>query len=236
MTFILFGLTVVASSMNLLVLRFLTMNTEDERREEIQSAVARSSLRFDSDLLNPNGKSSFTFELRSTRFFRNVSPFDRCRAVRLRRDRIDAVGIGAVSLFRVFQTVERRRPEEVHRASHAGQSRSSRSDASARVDFGETRSPVHTRVSPLVDAETFAVQREIVARRIVHRSAAAGHVNLDQLVETLSARQSLSTAECPIANRFSRESPLDFGPFSPQTLFRLTTLFRCFLSRSLNSN
>lgn len=58
MTFILFGLTVVASSMNLLVLRFLTMNTEDERREEIQSAVARNSLRFDSDLLSPNGKCS----------------------------------------------------------------------------------------------------------------------------------------------------------------------------------
>jgi potassium channel subfamily K protein 9 len=56
MTFILFGLTVVASSMNLLVLRFLTMNTEDERREEIQSAVARNSLRYDSDLISPNGK------------------------------------------------------------------------------------------------------------------------------------------------------------------------------------
>jgi potassium channel subfamily K member 9 len=56
MTFILFGLTVVASSMNLLVLRFLTMNTEDERREEIQSAVARNSLRFDSDLISPNGR------------------------------------------------------------------------------------------------------------------------------------------------------------------------------------
>jgi len=55
MTFILFGLTVVASSMNLLVLRFLTMNTEDERREEIQSAVARNSLRYDSDYINPNG-------------------------------------------------------------------------------------------------------------------------------------------------------------------------------------
>ncbi|CAF1461501.1 unnamed protein product [Didymodactylos carnosus] len=50
MTFILFGLTVVASSMNLLVLRFLTMNTEDERREEIESQV-RNSLRFDSDVI-----------------------------------------------------------------------------------------------------------------------------------------------------------------------------------------
>ncbi len=66
MTFILFGLTVVASSMNLLVLRFLTMNTEDERREEIQSAVARSSLRFDSDIMTPNGilkkKNNFFFK------------------------------------------------------------------------------------------------------------------------------------------------------------------------------
>jgi hypothetical protein len=59
MTFILFGLTVVASSMNLLVLRFLTMNTEDERREEIQSAVARSSLRYDSDIISPNGINTF---------------------------------------------------------------------------------------------------------------------------------------------------------------------------------
>ncbi len=31
------------------------MNTEDERREEIQSAVARSSLRYDSDIISPNG-------------------------------------------------------------------------------------------------------------------------------------------------------------------------------------
>ncbi|UJR23702.1 hypothetical protein I4U23_026683 [Adineta vaga] len=61
MTFILFGLTVVASSMNLLVLRFLTMNTEDERREEIQSAVARSSLRFGSDIISANGTLIPTF-------------------------------------------------------------------------------------------------------------------------------------------------------------------------------
>ena len=34
LVFVLFGLTVIASSLNLLVLRFLTMNTEDEKREE----------------------------------------------------------------------------------------------------------------------------------------------------------------------------------------------------------
>ena len=32
------------------------MNTEDERREEIQSAVARNSLRFDNELVSANGK------------------------------------------------------------------------------------------------------------------------------------------------------------------------------------
>jgi len=68
MTFILFGLTVVASSMNLLVLRFLTMNTEDERREEIQSAVARSSLRFESDILNPNGIDSKIYKTNSFKY------------------------------------------------------------------------------------------------------------------------------------------------------------------------
>uniref|UniRef100_A0A1I7XTE9 Two pore potassium channel protein sup-9 n=1 Tax=Heterorhabditis bacteriophora TaxID=37862 RepID=A0A1I7XTE9_HETBA len=34
LVFILFGLTVISAAMNLLVLRFLTMNTEDERRDE----------------------------------------------------------------------------------------------------------------------------------------------------------------------------------------------------------
>jgi hypothetical protein len=55
-TFILFGLTVVASSMNLLVLKFLTMNTEDERREEITRKVQerRSFELSNADLLNVN--------------------------------------------------------------------------------------------------------------------------------------------------------------------------------------
>ena len=37
-----FGLAVVSSAMNLLVLRFLTMNTEDERRDERLAALRRS--------------------------------------------------------------------------------------------------------------------------------------------------------------------------------------------------
>jgi hypothetical protein len=60
-TFILFGLTVVASSINLLVLKFLTMNTDDERREEYtrkhtrQQQAQGGGLRFsDADLYNIN--------------------------------------------------------------------------------------------------------------------------------------------------------------------------------------
>ncbi|CAH8666695.1 unnamed protein product [Heterobilharzia americana] len=42
--FILFGLTVVSSVMNLLVLRFLTMNTEDEKRDQLEAAVHAQEL------------------------------------------------------------------------------------------------------------------------------------------------------------------------------------------------
>lgn len=41
--FILFGLAIVAASLNLLVLRFVTMNTEDERRDEAQAMQVRYS-------------------------------------------------------------------------------------------------------------------------------------------------------------------------------------------------
>ena len=53
-TFILFGLTVVASSINLLILKFLTMNTSDERREEfVRKVEERRSLELSqSNLLN----------------------------------------------------------------------------------------------------------------------------------------------------------------------------------------
>lgn len=35
--FILFGMAIVAASLNLFVLRFVTMNTEDERRDEAEA-------------------------------------------------------------------------------------------------------------------------------------------------------------------------------------------------------
>ncbi|RCN39850.1 Ion channel [Ancylostoma caninum] len=44
LVFILFGLTVISAAMNLLVLRFLTMNTEDERRDEQEARLAARGL------------------------------------------------------------------------------------------------------------------------------------------------------------------------------------------------
>jgi potassium channel subfamily K member 9 len=46
LVFILFGLAIVAASLNLLVLRFVTMNTEDERRDEAQAIQALQGEKF----------------------------------------------------------------------------------------------------------------------------------------------------------------------------------------------
>ncbi|XP_050301315.1 two pore potassium channel protein sup-9 [Anthonomus grandis grandis] len=54
--FILFGLAIVAASLNLLVLRFVTMNTEDERRDEAQAIQAMAvAVRLDGDVITANG-------------------------------------------------------------------------------------------------------------------------------------------------------------------------------------
>ncbi|CAO1325075.1 unnamed protein product [Diamesa tonsa] len=54
--FILFGLAIVAASLNLLVLRFVTMNTEDERRDEAQAMQAlQGAVRLDGDVITANG-------------------------------------------------------------------------------------------------------------------------------------------------------------------------------------
>lgn len=52
--FILFGLAIVAASLNLLVLRFVTMNTEDERRDEAQAMQVKINrlLKFQFNMLN----------------------------------------------------------------------------------------------------------------------------------------------------------------------------------------
>lgn len=54
--FILFGLSVVSAAINLLVLRFLTLNTEDERRDEAEAATAaQAAVRLEGDVITANG-------------------------------------------------------------------------------------------------------------------------------------------------------------------------------------
>ncbi|KAF7406019.1 hypothetical protein HZH68_005388 [Vespula germanica] len=54
--FILFGLAIVAASLNLLVLRFVTMNTEDERRDEAEALQAvQEAVRLEGDVITANG-------------------------------------------------------------------------------------------------------------------------------------------------------------------------------------
>lgn len=56
LVFILFGLTVISAAMNLLVLRFLTMNTEDERRDEQEAQLAsRRLVHLEGDIITANG-------------------------------------------------------------------------------------------------------------------------------------------------------------------------------------
>lgn len=57
LVFILFGLTVVAASINLLVLRFMTMNTEDVKAGDYEMQDAsRSVITLDGELMAINGK------------------------------------------------------------------------------------------------------------------------------------------------------------------------------------
>ncbi|XP_014287556.1 two pore potassium channel protein sup-9 [Halyomorpha halys] len=56
LVFILFGLAVVAASINLLVLRFMTMNAEEVRRDEPDDSLDSCDQALDGDLVALNGK------------------------------------------------------------------------------------------------------------------------------------------------------------------------------------
>lgn len=56
LVFILFGLAIVAACLNLLVLRLVTLNTEDERRDEAAAVkAAQGAVRLDGDVITANG-------------------------------------------------------------------------------------------------------------------------------------------------------------------------------------
>ena len=50
--FIMFGLAIIAASLNLMVLKFMTLNTEDEKRDEQQAIrAAASNVKLDGDII-----------------------------------------------------------------------------------------------------------------------------------------------------------------------------------------
>jgi hypothetical protein len=61
--FILVGLTTLASSMNLLVLRLATINAEEQVQEKLEAAEAlRQAVHLDGDVINPQGRLFITQE------------------------------------------------------------------------------------------------------------------------------------------------------------------------------
>ncbi|XP_037080718.1 two pore potassium channel protein sup-9-like [Pollicipes pollicipes] len=67
LVFILFGLAVVAASLNLLVLRFVTMNTEDEKRDEAEALqAAQETVQLEGDVITARGASLVTREHRAS--------------------------------------------------------------------------------------------------------------------------------------------------------------------------
>lgn len=83
--FILFGLAVVAASLDLLVLRFVTMNTEDERRDEAEALQVKTK--------NHNYK-------RLTRLEKDKSNVHIVKAVQCGRAKVDVIGFVIWSAIR----------------------------------------------------------------------------------------------------------------------------------------
>ena len=254
MTFILFGLTVVASSMNLLVLRFLTMNTEDERREEIQSAVARNSLRFDSELISPNGNIRLSLRglvLHCSVFLslssRHAHSVCYTRTVRISLDWIDTVWVRTLPLFFMFQAKEER-TKEVHRTPHARQDLPSRAHATFRLDYGSTHIINDQTVqywlllvciseSPTAHQHTGSTRGQIIDEWLESRWSTTvlllffvssySHLHIDQFAEAIGERSSQRSGESSL----SSETPDDALSFPTRSRVdsnstRYQTIFR----------
>lgn len=83
--FILFGLTVISAAMNLLVLRFLTMNTEDERRDEIEAtAAAQGAVRLEGDVITANGSIAVVSGAQENPEFSDLTSVCSCSCYNLR--------------------------------------------------------------------------------------------------------------------------------------------------------
>ena len=83
--FILFGLTVISAAMNLLVLRFLTMNTEDERRDELEAAAAaQTAVRLDGDVITSSANGNIVYQAQENPEFSEQLSVCSCSCYNLR--------------------------------------------------------------------------------------------------------------------------------------------------------
>ncbi|XP_070209663.1 two pore potassium channel protein sup-9-like [Littorina saxatilis] len=83
--FILFGLTVISAAMNLLILRFLTMNTVDERREEMEAAAAaRGAVRLDGDVITGQANGNVVSNAQETPEYNDLVSVCSCSCYNLR--------------------------------------------------------------------------------------------------------------------------------------------------------
>ncbi|XP_064553155.1 two pore potassium channel protein sup-9 isoform X4 [Drosophila montana] len=88
--FILFGLAIVAASLNLLVLRFVTMNTEDERRDEAQAMQAlQVAVKLEGDVITSNDSILSGYEGQEVESLNgtNTSSMCSCRCICLNGNR-----------------------------------------------------------------------------------------------------------------------------------------------------
>ncbi|KAK7502871.1 hypothetical protein BaRGS_00005820, partial [Batillaria attramentaria] len=83
--FILFGLTVISAAMNLLILRFLTMNTVDERREEMEAAAAaRGAVRLEGDVITGQANGNVVSGAQETPEYNDLVSVCSCSCYNLR--------------------------------------------------------------------------------------------------------------------------------------------------------
>ncbi|PVD32578.1 hypothetical protein C0Q70_08020 [Pomacea canaliculata] len=86
--FILFGLTVISAAMNLLILRFLTMNTVDERREEMEAAAAaRGAVRLEGDVITGQANGNVVSGAQETPEYNDLVSVCSCSCYNLRAGR-----------------------------------------------------------------------------------------------------------------------------------------------------